>query len=464
MADPPLHAHSPPAPSGPTTFFLRRERDMQRDEQQQDAEEDKPVTLSHSENNSYGVQSLTDALEGAFPTTTDSHEDAAAAAPSSPIMETVPLAGKKRKAGNPIHPKIAAAAQRIISSEQPSSRASSASSTFRVPSANSPFRDHLRKASVASFASQNPVTSPSSRLSPLPDSAIPGTPRSSSPRSLRLSDEECSVLDDTGSQAVHSSSGEDEEEDTLVEADDAGAGAKDAPNVPQLIMPSIAMPTRRPFTERGKRIGRLKVLVAGPAGVGKTSLIKSIMRSCEDIVHVDPPSSTDPSPRHSLSRKRNPCASTNYQRTMRITDIYASTKAYPAWWSEVDDSRTLRRRKSMGDVVLERNLCFIDTPGWDAQGAVTSDHADEALDDVVDYLEDLFRRQAALGTLTDSELLGLFVGGGGIQVDAVLYMFDPGKRAWTMSSKSPALTQSQLRRQSHLPRPMLFAVSGPSRT
>jgi hypothetical protein len=37
-------------------------------------------------------------------------------------------------------------------------------------------------------------------------------------------------------------------------------------SVPQLIMPSIKMPSRRPFTENGKGIGRFKVLVAGATG------------------------------------------------------------------------------------------------------------------------------------------------------------------------------------------------------
>jgi len=52
------------------------------------------------------------------------------------------------------------------------------------------------------------------------------------------------------------------------------------------------------------------------------------------------------------------------QSTLEVTEIYASTKAYPAWWSDLEESRILRRRKSMGDSVLERNLCFVDTPGY----------------------------------------------------------------------------------------------------
>lgn len=40
----------------------------------------------------------------------------------------------------------------------------------------------------------------------------------------------------------------------------------DSGTAPQLVMPSIKMPSRRPFTDEGKRIGRLKVLVAGDSG------------------------------------------------------------------------------------------------------------------------------------------------------------------------------------------------------
>jgi hypothetical protein len=44
----------------------------------------------------------------------------------------------------------------------------------------------------------------------------------------------------------------------------------DSGSAPQLIMPSIKMPSRRPFTDEGKRMGRLKVLVAGDSGMLKT--------------------------------------------------------------------------------------------------------------------------------------------------------------------------------------------------
>ncbi len=41
----------------------------------------------------------------------------------------------------------------------------------------------------------------------------------------------------------------------------------DSGSAPQLVMPSIKMPSRRPFTEGGKRRGRRTVLVAGDSGM-----------------------------------------------------------------------------------------------------------------------------------------------------------------------------------------------------
>lgn len=83
-----------------------------------------------------------------------------------------------------------------------------------------------------------------------PLSSLPSTPKSTSNRSFRPSDEES--MDEGGSQAIVSS-----EDDEAPEIHDSA---------PQLIMPSIKLPSRRPFTERGKAMGRLKVLLAGDCG------------------------------------------------------------------------------------------------------------------------------------------------------------------------------------------------------
>lgn len=50
------------------------------------------------------------------------------------------------------------------------------------------------------------------------------------------------------------------------EAVEGTAPTLDALPTSELVMPSIRMPQRRPFTERGRDVGRLKIMVAGPSG------------------------------------------------------------------------------------------------------------------------------------------------------------------------------------------------------
>lgn len=108
-------------------------------------------------------------------------------------------------------------------------------------------------------------------------------------------------------------------------------------------------------------------------GVGKTSLIKALVQSCEHIVHVDPiaPQSTALLGQNSSPRRGRSKSSRNNTRTTEIAEIFASTKPYPEWWSDLDDFQLLKRRKSVDDTILDRNICFIDTPGY-SDGASVS--------------------------------------------------------------------------------------------
>ncbi|KAF3922055.1 Septin-7 [Dactylellina cionopaga] len=183
----------------------------------------------------------------------------------------------------------------------------------------------------------------------------------------------------------------------------------------QFIMPTIKMPSRRPFTARGEELGRLKILVAGDSGIGKTTLIKSIIQANEDIVHVDPWVYTTPDSSVTSSfygGKDNTSGSTN-----TLTEIYGSTKPYPTWWSDFEDSRVLRRRKSMGETVLERNVCFVDTPGY---GAGTS--YSECIEPVVKYVERQLERITSIIDGNEGDLLSFLTGNGSPQIDVVLYV------------------------------------------
>lgn len=76
--------------------------------------------------------------------------------------------------------------------------------------------------------------------------------------------------------------------------------------------------------------------------------------------------------RRRSSKSKSSSGSAGSLSTTELTEIYASTRAYPSWWSDLEESRILRRRKSMGDSVLERNLCFVDTPGYGNKTSVSA--------------------------------------------------------------------------------------------
>lgn len=129
-------------------------------------------------------------------------------------------------------------------------------------------QDRAKDASV-SHSSVRPTSAPSasesmtslSQVSQSQGLSLPSSPKSTSTRSFRPSDEES--MDEVASQAIVSS--EEEEDYSVSELQDSA---------PQLIMPSIKMPSRRPFTEKGKGTGRLKILIAGDSGM---IIYKSIM-------------------------------------------------------------------------------------------------------------------------------------------------------------------------------------------
>ncbi|KAH8200241.1 hypothetical protein TruAng_005577 [Truncatella angustata] len=191
----------------------------------------------------------------------------------------------------------------------------------------------------------------------------------------------------------------------------------DSGSAPQLVMPSIKMPSRRPFTELGKSLGRLKLLIAGKSGIGKTSLVKAVVQSCEHIVHVDP-IVPQAGLRRSSKGSARPAAPSRRgsDSTKAICEIFASTKPYPDWWTELDESRANQRRKSLGDQVLDRNICFVDTPGYG-----NSSSALETIMPCVEYVESHLNKVSS-DALSEPEMLRLLGGDGGFQVDAVLYM------------------------------------------
>lgn len=176
------------------------------------------------------------------------------------------------------------------------------------------------------------------------------------------------------------------------------------------------------------------------AGIGKTALIKAIVQTSDAIVHVDPisptPQVTILGQRSSSRSNKKPKSSKNSSVANPISEIYASTKPYPEWWSDLDDFRLLKRKKSLGGDtgILDRNICFIDTPGYSDGSSVslgpflsaiteilTIMQSMDTITPVIRYVESHFEKVQA-NTSTDPDLLSMLGGDGGNQVDAVLYL------------------------------------------
>ncbi|KAF5019778.1 hypothetical protein F66182_8215 [Fusarium sp. NRRL 66182] len=169
--------------------------------------------------------------------------------------------------------------------------------------------------------------------------------------------------------------------------------------VPQLIMPSLTVPRRRPFSEVGKSLGKLKIMVAGQSAIGKTSLIKTLAQRCEHIVHMDP---------------------IEQSSAVHATETYASSRPYPWWRSDSELTVTTRRRISATGDILDRNVCFVESPGHQrgAAGSWRDLHYVES------HLASLMRKPMA-----DSDLFTLVNSGGEPVVDALLYLVPHGGKS-----------------------------------
>lgn len=138
----------------------------------------------------------------------------------------------------------------------------------------------------------------------------------------------------------------------------------------------------------------------------------------------------------------------SYLSTSQINEVWASTKAYPGWWTELEENKTLRMRKSMDDPVLERNICFVDTPGYGRGLSIT-----DGIQTVISYIEEQLPRSFSAAANGRSELASMLSGNGGTQVDVVLYLIGKGRHQRLHSTIRGLLTLSCIRNQARRSRP-----------
>ena len=198
----------PPAPAatGPSTFFLARDSP-----DYDDHDHDHDTLPSTSEDGMYGVQSLNETLQQAEPLSSS-----CCSSDDDDILLDIIDNDETTRSRQPL--------AHVLGRLEYSRRDGSQSSLS------------LHRSSL----SDDIAASPPRALTPfnLDDPSSSSLP--SSPKSLSIK-----PLDD------------------VYIPDDL---SNDLPAESQLVMPSIRMPSRRPFTEQGKSMGRFKVLIAGGPG------------------------------------------------------------------------------------------------------------------------------------------------------------------------------------------------------
>jgi len=257
--------HALQGTAAPTTFFLASESDMQKamSSQPEPTLPSTPTLPKKEESNtsdngseSFGIQSIEDTLSEAFgDKTQNEREDDPEEQGNEGIYR---LFRRKRKASKSEPPSSEAATVESPKAQDDQIPDSSLRNVSPAPSASP---------SKATRHTQPAVSQPLTPLmtgnhTPL-DSALPSTPKSGSFRSLRLSDEDDGLTEDNVSQAIAPS---DDEEPDEQEPQSSSLMQAMGSSMPELVMPSLSMPSRRPFTARGRAMGRLKVCVAGAKG------------------------------------------------------------------------------------------------------------------------------------------------------------------------------------------------------
>lgn len=201
---------------------------------------------------------------------------------------------------------------------------------------------------------------------------------------------------------------------------------------PQLIMPRVSLPSRRPFTADGLALGKLKILVSGDSGTGKSMLIKAIAQSSKNIVYIDdtPHYVQDNTALWEHAASTKPCLSFDESSDSDDFGISDQDASYGDYYDTIyTNSRQKLRRPtvtqytamSSDSSTFEKNVYFVDTLGY---GSFTD--ASKCIQQVVSYLDDAFQKTSHLINANNSEAVSLLTSTSSINsvpiVDVCLYI------------------------------------------
>ncbi|AOW06885.1 hypothetical protein B0I72DRAFT_136827 [Yarrowia lipolytica] len=171
--------------------------------------------------------------------------------------------------------------------------------------------------------------------------------------------------------------------ETLLSSDDdeSEGGTRVEQRMPQFIMPTIPLTSRRPFTETGLRLGKLRVMVAGQRHSGKSALIRSFVQQCKDIVYVDAAAPiVTPLPRSKAARNFHEPVMWETQASTRPTPVFETMSP-----GTVSESSTLTATDNSTST-LDFNISFVEC----------SQHSVDWLDHAIAYLEQQLQRTSQM--------------------------------------------------------------------
>ncbi|PHH52270.1 hypothetical protein CFIMG_003336RA [Ceratocystis fimbriata CBS 114723] len=181
----------------------------------------------------------------------------------------------------------------------------------------------------------------------------------------------------------------------------------------QFIMPTLTLPSRRPFTDVGKALGRIKILVAGSSATGKSSLIRATLESCTHIIHADP------------TKASGSPVSGSRPQPLPLCETCASSKPHPPWWTRVNSRRASSSAgpQAYHEELLDRNITFLEAPGFDPS---LKKQTQQAMSIVSQSLTAILQTSSSLcESNDDADTVRILGGDESHLVSVVLYLVSP---------------------------------------
>ena len=151
-------------------------------------------------------------------------------------------------------------------------------------------------------------------------------------------------------------------------------------------------------------------------------MIRAIIQQCDDIVHVDVAqeiSSLDNL--GSFVQEAPNLTSPGVYKNRLPIQLKASTKAFPAWFLDLEESSASMRRLSSGaESILDRNITFVEFPSFELEESAVKGLTSS-------LMENMFMHASVGSVESEQRVMEILSGSGGHLIDVVLYLFSSSK-------------------------------------